>query len=73
MVISNYLAPPNMTPDSTLQVVVLWLHLLFITVFPFTALFCLNKAIYSKLAEHLTIVRRWDTGQQQHCKKTELT
>ena len=63
MVISNYLAPPNMTPDSTLQVVVLWLHLLFITVFPFTALFCLNKAIYSKLAEHLTIVRRCDTGQ----------
>ena len=56
-----------------MQVVVLWVHLLFITVLPFTALFCLNKAIYSKLAEHLTIVRRWDTGQQQHCKKTELT
>ena len=64
IVITSHLPTSPQTPRCpTLQVVVLWLHLLFITVFPFTALFCLNKAIYSKLAEHLTIVRRWDTGQ----------
>ena len=57
-----------------MQVLVLWLHLLFITVLPFTALFCLNKAIYTKLAEHLTIVRRWDTGQHWALsRQTELT
>ena len=56
------------------QVLVLWLHLLFITVLPFTALFCLNKAIYTKLAEHLTILRRWDTGQHLALsRQTELT
>jgi hypothetical protein len=37
--------------QDTVQVYVLWLHLIFITIIPFLVLFCLNKIIYRKLSE----------------------
>ena len=41
---------------------VLWLHLIFVTLIPFTVLFCLNKTVHRKLSEGLISVRR--TGHE---------
>ena len=41
---------------------VLWLHLIFVTLIPFTVLFCLNKTIHRKLSERDDSVRR--TGDE---------
>ena len=41
-----------------LQVYVLWFHLLFVTIIPFTVLFWLNKTIHKKLSERLMTLRR---------------
>ena len=37
---------------------VLWLHLLCVTIIPFTVLFWLNKTIHTKLSERLVALRR---------------
>ena len=37
---------------------VLWFHLLFVTLIPFTVLFWLNKTIHRKLSERLVTLRR---------------
>ena len=41
-----------------LQVYVLWLHLIFVSLIPFTVLFWLNKTIHNKLSERLVTLRR---------------
>ena len=43
---------------STVQVYVLWLHLIFVTLIPSTILFCLNKTIHRKLTEGLISMRQ---------------
>ena len=47
---------------SVAQVYVLWLHLIFVTLIPFSILFCLNKTIHRKLTEGLISMRR--TGHE---------
>ena len=44
------------------QVYVLWLHLIFVTIIPFTILLCLNRTIHRKLTEGLISMRR--TGHE---------